>query len=321
MDTTLRVSDSCEAPGDGRAAARLAIDLTALDPEGWAALLPLLKRVADSVAARFGDVVSREDALGDLALFAHDRWLADWADRVAQDAETRSLEVFLRDRLRDHLRERRRKERRRRALLRPLGIGPAVETGRDEQPVAAAWYASEPPAPDAGLEAEGLRTAASVDEQARALVLLRESGFSHAEIAAALHLSRPTVTRRLAAAAAALVALVGVLWLAVWWRPEPAAPVAIEPEALPVEVPAAAPEPAEVLITLATDPPGAVVFVDGEEVGRSPVRIAAPPEGEHRAVRLWMDGYATRELRIGHRTQPEVTVALDRTPQTRWLVE
>ena len=178
----------------------LARELQKMEPDQWNGLLPMLRRVARSVAPGFRDVVSREDALGELALYTYDRWLADWSARVLRGEETRNLETFLCHRLRDHLRDLRRRDARRRRLLSPLAGGPAVETGPDgEGPVGAALFSNALPRPDEDLEAEELRDAASVDEQARALVLRRESGFSQQEIADALGVSRPTVSRRLAA--------------------------------------------------------------------------------------------------------------------------
>lgn len=301
---------SARSRGDGDAAALLAVELRALDRDRWDALLPILRQIASSVGARFPDVVSKDDALGELALLAHERWLADWVDRVAERTETRSLEVFLRDRLRDHLRERRRRDERRRALLAPMGHGPAVETGRADAPVAAAWFASEPPAPDAELEAERLRATASVDEQARALILLRESGFTQDEIASALHVSRPTVTRRLAAIAAGLVALAGVLILAVFAWPEEPRSTAITPEPVVVSpasdeepAPASAPEASRDPIQVQTDPPGAEAFVDGVRVGYTPLAVPRPAPLETVELQLRLPGYASRRFMVSAQTQ------------------
>lgn len=219
-----------EEPSSERARA-LAARLASLDEAGWAALLPTLRSIAARVASRFSDVASEEDVLGELALRSHERWLAEWAAAVAAGTMRRPLWVFLHDRLRDHVREARRTQRRRRALLGLPADGPSVETGLDDAPVARALFASAPPAPDDDLGADELRAVSTDrDPRARAMLALREAGYSQDEIAVMLATSRPTVTRSLAAVGAALAAALVVLLLWVSWRRSEDPPTPLRPD-------------------------------------------------------------------------------------------
>ncbi len=204
--------------------------LSRRDPADWPWLLGELRIVAAALAPSYRDVSSTEDVLGELALLAHERWLADWASRP----EKVSARLFLRDRLRDHLREMRRRQERRGILLSGAVASAAmVETDAGAR---SALFADPPPRPDESLELEQLRRAATTGVPAGAEVLgLREAGFEQQEIAARTGLSRPTVSRRLAAVAALVAAIgVGLVGLAVRLREQP---VVILPE--PAGVPSA----------------------------------------------------------------------------------
>lgn len=258
--------DEASAEPASPAARALASRLIALDDAAWNALLPMLRRIAGRLAPQFADVASPDDVLGELALRSHERWLREWAEGVNAGTMRRSLQVFLRDRLRDHLREMRRTHQRRRALLGLSTDGPAVETGLDDPPVAAAIFASAPPSPDDDLSARELRAlGGSLDPEARAILALREAGFSQEEIANMLRTSRPTVTRRLAVVSAVIAAAVLALVLAfVAGRhgdPAPAPPVALRPES---ERAAVRPEPPPAPAEEAPEP--------------RPGQIAPPPE-------------------------------------------
>ena len=195
------------------------------DPADWPSLLGELRRIASTTVGGFRDVCSEDDALGELALRTHERWLADWLG----DPQAPPLRVFLRDRLRDHLRELRRRQGRRAALLRGAIEeldGPAVE--HSEGPPARAIFASAPPRPDEVLAARELdRVAREAVSETAPLLALRAAGFDQREIAAHTGLSRPTVGRRLAAIAAVLAALTaaGGMWILL--RPAQPRPVAL----------------------------------------------------------------------------------------------
>lgn len=311
MRTHAEVVERSRAHGADAAARALADDLARVDPDRWAELLPVLREVAAGVAPRFGDVMPPEDVAGELALGAWDGWLADWSHRVLEGREHRSLRVFLRDRLRDHLREQRRKRKRRRLLLTPGALGPAVETGDARAPIGTAIFASEPDAPDERLSADELRAAAASDPMARAVVALRERGFSQAEIADVLRVSRPTVTRRVAAIAAVLLAALGALAM-IWAgreRPDPhpieVTELAPDPTHAPAMAPIAPPTPA----VLEVEAPVPVdVFVDGELIGRTPLshELAA---GMH-VLEAQREGYASYRRVVSLEAGEHLSVAL-----------
>jgi len=322
MHPLTNLSDATTAPGPSPAAAALADVIGSLDEDGWRALLPELEALARGVSRRFEDVGGADDALGELALRAWDTWLDEWAAGVRAGTEPRSLRTFLRHRLSSHLRELRRRGARRRRLVAPLARG-AVD-GDD-----GALFARPLPRPDEALEADELRAGVSVDEQARALVLLRESGFSQQEIAEALGTSRPTVTRRLAGVAAALAALLTVAAVAWWLWPRSVDGVEIAPEAGvgdraasdPVieedaELPEAEGESA--IIWLHTEPEGAVVYdAEGRNLGHTPLAIPRPSAGARVELRLHAPGHVERTVRLNERTFPEVSLTLDRSDSPR----
>lgn len=209
-------------PGGSDAAQRFARDLGMLEESAWPELLEELEKIARALATRFDDVAAEQDILGELALHTHERWLAQWAEGVRAGGERRSLALFLRDRLRDHLREERRKTERRRTLL-AARFGPSR-----------ALFATTPVAPEDMLAAEEVRRQLDSD-----VLDLKAAGYTGREIARRLGSSQATVSRRLAALGAALLAALAALlfWLT---RPEPLAPI-VEPvtgESLPLHAPA-----------------------------------------------------------------------------------
>lgn len=185
------------------------------DAAAWSALMPSLRALAHRIAPAFVDVLSEDDVLGELALLAHERWLPEYVDRARRGEARVSVETFLRDRLRDHLRELRRRHQRRAALLAPL-LG-------DER------FVARPPRPDELLEAADLERRAAAGTTERTVLTMRAAGYDQAEIAAATKLSRPTVSRRLAAIAALLVGLGLLLLAAAQWRARDPEPIAAEP--------------------------------------------------------------------------------------------
>ncbi|MCU0675407.1 MAG: hypothetical protein MUE69_21750 [Myxococcota bacterium] len=185
------------------------------DAAAWSALMPSLRALAHRIAPAFVDVVSEDDVLGELALLAHERWLPEYVDRARRGEARVSVETFLRDRLRDHLRELRRRHHRRAALLAPL-VG-------DER------FVARPPRPDELLEAADLERRAAAGATERTVLTMRAAGYDQAEIAAATKLSRPTVSRRLAAIAALLVGLGLLLLASARWRARDPEPIAAEP--------------------------------------------------------------------------------------------
>jgi hypothetical protein len=152
-----------------------------------------------------------------------------------------------------------------------------------------------------------------------------------AELDAALVPSRPRLGPVVASLGAlALLSAAGAVWVA---RHRPGAPVAeAAVAARPTSVPAAAPaEPAvevaprptpppaepvvqRVAVQVTSQPPGALVTVDGHRVGVTPVRVSLPEESSARLV-LHLSGYA-RATRVV-RPRPGLTVAVPLQPAPR----
>jgi hypothetical protein len=112
-----------------------------------------------------------------------------------------------------------------------------------------------------------------------------------------------------AVAVAALV--VGGFWV---FSPAPA------PEAPRVVEPTAAPEPAPPPIDpnsgfdVTTDPPGARVRLDGQEIGNAPLRVRSLPAGKHTLEITGVTGYklATREIVVEHGKAESLSIALEK---------
>jgi serine/threonine-protein kinase len=103
---------------------------------------------------------------------------------------------------------------------------------------------------------------------------------------------------RWGAALAVLVLLAGVGVTAALW-PTPAPDPVVEP--VPVTSPAPPQPPMPPVLTIETDPPGARVMVDGQEVGSSPLTLDTLVLGEH-TVSASMDGRkeASRQVTLSH---------------------
>lgn len=324
--TPENLEGAVRAAADTLDARALAASLRALDEARWVELLPVLRSIARKLAAQFEDIAAEDDVLGELALRAHERWIADWAAEVSDGHATRSLWVFLHDRLRDHLREARRTQARRRALI---GL-----SGADERP--GALFLSAPITPEEDLAADELRDIASgSDAELRAILALREAGYSQAEISKMLAVSRPTVTRRLAAVAIVVTAIVAAL-IAIAIVASDDAPIAERAPRAPVarvtrehtpappraedrtpatsaqapilEPPVARLSPIEAddrapagasrgsgVLELTTDVTAAA-FLDGVAVGMTPLRLALRP-GTH-DVELRRDGYGVERFDV-----------------------
>jgi hypothetical protein len=89
--------------------------------------------------------------------------------------------------------------------------------------------------------------------------------------------------------------------------PAPVAAPAPAPAAAPAPAPAPAPTPAPAAaeLRIESDPPGATVWVDGEERGQTPLALPAPAEGKGRLVLL----------QAGHRMLKTTVAAAARGPQ------
>lgn len=264
-----------------------------VDPD-VADLLPELRVVARELGASFRDVTTAEDVLGDLALAAHEHWIAEWSARSRRGEARGPLLVFLRDRMRDRLREERRRRARRSELLAEAGLLPGgTEPG---SPAVEALGTQRFPAPDALLAAAELRErAAQASPDARTIVELREAGLDQREIAQRTSTSRATISRRLAAIAALLAAMVVTLVALGWWvgssenearraaRPSATlTPVLPRPAAVPATpIPAPAPPVAE-----------APRVVPAPEEPQPPLRARdrlgarPPPQAQHGTGRL-----------------------------------
>lgn len=84
--------------------------------------------------------------------------------------------------------------------------------------------------------------------------------------------------------------------------PEPAVPTAPPAAAAP-----AAPETTE--LTLASDPPGAVVSLDGKDLGPAPQKLVLRKD-EQKTVRFHLDGYVDSEVQVDWKAAPLRQVAL-----------
>src|SRR5690349_8574127 len=172
------------APDDADFTAALEA-IARLDDATWRQLLPVLQQIAAELAPRFRDVTSAGDLLGDLALLAYERWIAEWLTRARRREARGPLALFLRDRMRDRLREERRRQARRAALLEgaPRGALETVVT-EDTRGVARVLGGSAFPAADEVLAANELRARAAAESTPIGTILaLREAGLDQEEIA------------------------------------------------------------------------------------------------------------------------------------------
>lgn len=171
-----------------------------MDDASWRALLRELERIARALAPSYRDVADPEDVLGELLMMSCDRWLPRYlAELTAGEAKT-SLRSYLTLRLKAHLSEERRKRARRRRLMR-AAVPPQLERG--SEPDLAASHDD----PHDNAVARELMDLDGADEELREVLGLRLAGFSQAEIAERLQVSRPTVSRRLGAIGAILAAM------------------------------------------------------------------------------------------------------------------
>lgn len=326
-DIEADTEEAARAAPDTARARVLAEELDTLDASKWKRLLPILESISRRLAREAEGVACEEDVLGELALRSHERWIREWCLAVREHRASRSLWVFLHDRMRDHLREARRTQARRRALI---GASGALE--RPD-----ALFLSAPITPEEDVAADELRDVASGrDPQVRAILALREAGFSQDEISKMLSVSRPTITRRLAAVAVLMAAIAAVLIAIAMW-PEEEAPIAIEPvpqqpagipmaplreqppppprmEPPPIPEPPAPPiqrarrtvvSAATGVLMIQADVPARVI-VDGRPVGMTPQRLTVAP-GTHSIV-LEQDGYETIRRTVQVRSAETVRV-------------
>jgi hypothetical protein len=225
------VRAAAHAPPDDDAFAEAVARLRERDDASWRLRLGELAPIARGLAGAFADVTSPDDALGELALRAHERWIDDWLVRARGGRARVSLVVFLRDRMRDHLREERRRRTRRMELLRALPVTALVPAPFD--------------APDDALAASELRAQWTDGSPALdTVVRLRELGCDQREIARRTGSSAATVSRRLAALVA-LCVLGAALVLAIVDRhgEVDAAPRAPRAASAPCTIPDPEPEP------------------------------------------------------------------------------
>lgn len=160
----------------------------------WAELMAALRPVATRLSRRFpefDDVEARlaEGCVGGLG--KADEQLTPWIEEyveVSRAGSTKPLVYFVENKLRDHLKAQREKERSRRAKIDALGGAP-VATGSSSVP------------PDETLEQqELLKQAASMADPdnelfVRAVLSLKDSGFSGTEISKLFGVSEAKVSR------------------------------------------------------------------------------------------------------------------------------
>jgi len=198
-----------------------------MDDGRWRALMRELEDISRAVAPAYRDVAEADDVLGDLVLLSCERWLPRYLAELSEGRARASLRSYLLLRIKGHLAEERRKRRRRRRLLQEA-LPPRLGATGDVD------HCPGDADPQGEVEARELLDRAASDPELAEILRLRMQGFSHAEIAARTRLSRPTVTRRLTAIGALLVALGVVALLLLPRAAEP--PQLAAPEA-PVEAP------------------------------------------------------------------------------------
>ncbi|MEZ4335817.1 MAG: helix-turn-helix domain-containing protein [Sandaracinaceae bacterium] len=191
-----------------------------LDEARWRELIPILAEIAREV--RGGDIADPDDVLGELAVAAYERWIPAYRRELATQTADASLHAYLRRRLQGRVAEMRRKAARRRELLAARG------------PRAEALLIQSTPSPFEEAWTGEVVAKATDDPGLRAVMALRLAGFTQPEIARALGVSRPTITRRVKVLAALVAALVGVgLVLGLWTRSGEPAQTRIVSEELP----------------------------------------------------------------------------------------
>ena len=194
-----------------------------------------------------------------------------------------------------------------------FGIGPREPSAAAASGTAAAWSRPEPmrPEPSPSPHPAGMLSART-PPPARAPSRVSKK------------------TSRWYLAAVATLCFVGtvlaVVGLVIFLQRSAPLPVASpEPETIVVDVSGASPASADLeepdlvrvqpvgrTLTIETDPVGAVVEVDGESVGVTPLSIARPAEGSTVVMRLTAPGYRPREVRLGHAAAPTVRLGLNR---------
>ncbi len=227
------IEEALRAVPGTRASGELLAWLDALDERRWEELLPAIAEIAREVAPRAADVIEADDLVGDFAVLAFESWLPRYLDELRQGSAQATLRAYLKTRLSRHVAELRRKRRRRRQLL--AGAIPPATTEAE------ALHAARPSEPfDASLASELMHKAGS-DREERAVIALKVAGFTQDEIAERLAVSRPTVSRRLAAVATTLAALIAAIGLTAWWFNRAEDAPMLTPEG---ELVSAAPRPA-----------------------------------------------------------------------------
>jgi serine/threonine-protein kinase len=96
--------------------------------------------------------------------------------------------------------------------------------------------------------------------------------------------------------------------------PPPTPVVAAQPVTPPTPLPS--PEPAQseqVALEVTSVPSGAMVIVDGEDKGQTPLRLPVPPD-RHVELKLAMMGYRSETKRVSSSDAPKVTFTLEKVP-------
>ena len=213
----LSIREAIRAEPGAPEAAGLEGWLEGLEERGWRELLVELRDIAAGLSPRYRDVVDPEDVIGELAVLACDRWLPAYLAELRAGSAKASLRAYLKMRLAGHLAEMRRKGKRRAQLLSEH-VGPRPILGEaDEIEVANAVLVGGASDPHGDAVVEEIVRKAGKDPSLRAVLALRFAGFSQDEIAQRLEVSRPTVSRRLAAIATAITVLFAALIALTWW--------------------------------------------------------------------------------------------------------
>lgn len=99
-------------------------------------------------------------------------------------------------------------------------------------------------------------------------------------------------------------------------KPEEAKPQEAKPTPSPdkPEAQAGAPETTE--LTLASDPPGATVSLDGKDLGPAPQKLVLHKD-EQKTVRLHLDGYVDSEVQVDWKAAPVRQVSLRKQEDTK----
>lgn len=168
---------------------------------GWDDLFDALVPRCDHVAREFGDVAGADDVRAACMALAYERSVGAWLDGVARGAMTRPFATLVADQLRDQLRAARRTRQRRASLDRAHALEQSDDGRSRGDGADGATHLRE--------LVERIAATPGIDERDRRVLRGLAEGSDQREIARAVGLSEPTVSRAVARLRGAVAAIVG----------------------------------------------------------------------------------------------------------------